>query len=248
MCEAGTCFLPSKNEAMKPDKPLGQKAYGSIPHLIGSKTGEGDHTISQGQHNICTIKTRDKHDVIIVQEKFDGSNVAVAKINGQIVALTRPGYLAETSPHEMHHIFANWVKEREDIFQQYLNEGERLCGELMLMAHGLKYKIDEDNPIIWFDLMRGMDRVSVDILFERIFYSGLLLPVTLWKGEAIAIELAYEKTNHHLFVQHVKCLEQPEGIIYRVERKGKVDFLAKWVRPDFETGKYLGQEVWNTSL
>ena len=31
----------------------------------------------------------------------------------------------------------------------------------------------------------------------------------------------------------------PEGVVYRVERKGKVDFLAKWVRPDKDDGKYL---------
>jgi hypothetical protein len=27
-------------------------------------------------------------------------------------------------------------------------------------------------------------------------------------------------------------------MVYRVERKGEVDFLAKWVRPHFEAGKY----------
>ena len=33
--------------------------------------------------------------------------------------------------------------------------------------------------------------------------------------------------------------EKPEGMVYRVERKGEVDFLAKWVRSDFEAGKYI---------
>jgi len=230
---------------MKPDKPLGQKAYGSIPHLIGSKTGEGDHTISQGQHNICTVKTRDKHDVIIVQEKYDGSNVSVAKINGQIVALTRPGYLAETSPYEMHHIFAKWVKKCQSTFYYLLEDGERLCGELMLQAHGLKYRIDENNPVIWFDLMRGMERETHGVLCERTEGMGLYFPKTLWKGGALPIEDAFMFTMKHPEPFPFQCLEQPEGLIYRVERKGKVDFLAKWVRPDFETGKYLGQDIWN---
>ncbi len=41
--------------------------------------------------------------------------------------------------------------------------------------------------------------------------------------------------------------ENVEGYIWRVEHKGKVDFLAKWVRPDYEPGKYLFDvtEVWN---
>lgn len=47
--------------------------------------------------------------------------------------------------------------------------------------------------------------------------------------------------------------ESPEGMVYRVERKGKVDFLAKWVRQDFEAGKYcIGIDekdlIWNVAL
>ena len=46
------------------------------------------------------------------------------------------------------------------------------------------------------------------------------------------------------------ALDPIEGIVYRVERLGKVDFLAKWVRPDKADGCYLpsesGQsEIWN---
>ena len=36
-----------------------------------------------------------------------------------------------------------------------------------------------------------------------------------------------------------KKKKKPEGMVYRVERRGKVDFLAKWVRSDFEAGKYI---------
>lgn len=233
---------------MKPEKPLGQKVYGSIPHLIGSKTGEGDHTISQGQHNILTVKTRDKHDVVYVTEKFDGSNVAVAKVKGEIIALTRPGYTAETSPHEMHHRFAKWVKENESLFKSYLRDGERICGELMLQAHGLKYRIDENNPVIWFDLMRGMERESMESFYDRFAFSQLNLPIVLWACSAISIENAYNRTLDNRFTSVFKCLEKPEGVVYRVERKGKFDFIAKWVRPDFETGKYLGQGIWNECL
>jgi RNA ligase len=234
---------------MESMKPLGSKAYGSIPHLIGSKTGTGDHTVHQGQHDICTTKTRDKHDVIIVQEKFDGSNVAVAKTNGQILALTRAGYLAETSPYEMHHAFANWVRNSESLFKYLLNEGERICGELMLQAHGVKYCIDAKNPIIWFDLMRGIERETHAVFMERTAGVGLYFPPVLWNGDAITIENAFSLIDTQDKPFPFWCLEKPEGIVYRVERKGKVDFLAKWVRPDFETGKYLNlsQTIWNIS-
>ena len=48
-------------------KPLGHKSYGHIPHLPGSRIGEGDHKCSDGQKRICCEKVRDKHDRIIVQ-------------------------------------------------------------------------------------------------------------------------------------------------------------------------------------
>ena len=50
----------------------------------------------------------------------------------------------------------------------------------------------------------------------------------------------------------VHCMnEKPEGLVYRVERKGKVDFLSKYVRHDFEAGKYLIKEappIWNVDI
>lgn len=41
-------------------KPLNRKNYGSIPHLLGSKLGETDKYIHEGQHRIMTENTRDK--------------------------------------------------------------------------------------------------------------------------------------------------------------------------------------------
>jgi hypothetical protein len=35
------------------------------------------------------------------------------------------------------------------------------------------------------------------------------------------------------------ALEPIEGVMWRVERKGKVDFLCKYVRPDKQDGIYL---------
>ena len=50
--------------------------------------------------------------------------------------------------------------------------------------------------------------------------------------------------------EHHSGCDEPEGVVYRVERKGDVDFLAKWVRPDKVDGKYLPEmsgepAVWN---
>lgn len=90
-------------------KPLGHRAYGSIPHLPGSRLGPGDHHCGEGQARIATIKTRDRHDIVIVQEKLDGSNCSVAKIEGKIIALTRAGYEAITSEYPVHRAFSKYV-------------------------------------------------------------------------------------------------------------------------------------------
>ena len=83
-------------------KPIGRRNYGSIPHLHNSKLGEGDYYIGEGQERILTVKARDKHDNILVFEKYDGSNVGVAKFENKIFALTRSGYEANTSPYKQH--------------------------------------------------------------------------------------------------------------------------------------------------
>jgi len=118
-------------------KPIGRKNYGSIPHLHNSKLGEGDCFIGEGQDRILTLKARDKHDNILVFEKYDGSNVGVAKFENKIFALTRSGYEASTSLYKQHHYFADWVKKREFLFADMLQNGERITGEWMAQAHGL---------------------------------------------------------------------------------------------------------------
>ena len=67
-------------DSQKNIKPLGQKCYGSIHHLPNSPLGPGDYCAYPGQARIATEKPRDKHNLIIVQENLDGSNVAVAKL------------------------------------------------------------------------------------------------------------------------------------------------------------------------
>ena len=220
-------------------KPLGRKNYGSVPHLIGSKLGAGDRHVHEGQHRICTDKVRDKHDVIIVQEKYDGSNVGIAKKDGKILALTRSGYLAHTSPYEHHHVFEAWVKQNTLWFKDVLNEGERIVGEWLYQAHGLRYFIVGD-PFIAFDLFTPEnERMPYIEFYGRMYKYGVNIPNTLHEqSKPLPIS---EALNRVLLPYHrkIKATQKPEGVVYRVERKGKVDFLAKYVRHDFEPGKYL---------
>lgn len=81
--------------------------------------------------------------------------------------------------------------------------------------------------------------------------TGLPLPRLLHKGDAVSVNELKPILN--LKTDSIWSKEPPEGMVYRVERKGKVDFLAKWVRQDFEAGKYcIGIDekdlIWNVAL
>ena len=227
-----------------PTKPLNQKAYGSIGHLPNSRLGPGDHRVPDGQAKICCVKTRDKHDRIIVQEKLDGSCVAVALLDGVLVALGRAGHPAISSRYEQHRLFDQWVRMHEDRFRAVLREGERIVGEWLALAHGTKYELQGREPFGAFDIMTGTTRLVFDEFTARV--QGVFeTPHLLHDGSPITVEAA-------LAIHETKrwpC-EELEGVVYRLERKGEVELLAKYVRPNKIDGKYLsdisGQpEVWN---
>ena len=215
-------------------KPTGKKNYGSIPHLSSSKLGPGDYFMTPGQERIITEKLRDKHDNVLAFEKYDGSNVGVAKVGGKIHALTRSGYLASTSPYKQHHLFAVWVARREKMFNAMLNEGERIAGEWMAQAHGLLYNISGD-PIVFFDYFDAQNqRVIYEELGAKAIQFGIPIPRKLHDGGCVTVAGLLPLLNQK--TKGMESVELPEGIVFRVERKGKVDFLGKWVRPDFIPG------------
>lgn len=225
-------------------KPLGHKAYGSIPHLPGSRMGPADHHCHAGQATICLEKTRDRHDRVYVQEKLDGSCVAVARLGDEIVAMGRSGYTAESSPYEQHVLFAAWVAARADLFRSVLLDGERLVGEWLAQAHGTRYDLGGRDPFVAFDIMVGHVRMPCALFQERVerkFEYPRLISCGPTSLDDVRAALA---TSGH------GALDPVEGAVWRVERHGKVDFLAKWVRPDKVDGYYLSrisgvQECWN---
>lgn len=233
---------------MQSEKPLKRKAYGSIPHLPGSRLGPADHHCQEGQARIATIRTRDKHDTVIVQEKLDGSNVSIAKTKEHgIIPLMRAGYTALSSPHEQHHLFHLWVYKNYDLFDGLLNEGERICGEWLAQAHGTRYILAHE-PFVPFDIFdQSNKRFNFNTFCDKLMKNSLAWPIMLHKGGALPIEVALDRLGQH---GYHGATDQAEGLVYRVERNGVVDFLAKYVRPGKIDGKYLpennnGQSVWN---
>ena len=224
---------------MNDEKPLGQKSYGHIAHIPGSSVGSCDHTVPPGMAKIVCEKKRDKYDHIIVQVKVDGSNVSIANVNGEIIPLGRAGYRASTSPFRQHHLFAEWVYGQLDRFS-FLQPGERLCGEWMAKVHGTRYNLRHE-PFIAFDLMTiPHERATFSELRKRV--PGFILPHMLSEGPPRSIEWCKDAIAG---ISPHGEIDPVEGVVWRCERKGKVDFLCKCVRPDKEDGKYLKDNIWN---
>jgi hypothetical protein len=216
-------------------KPLGHKAYGSIPHLPNSRMGPADHHIHPGQDVICTTKARDRHDRIIVMEKVDGGCVAVANVAGQIVGLIRAGYTAKDAHYEHIRMFGRWVDANAGRFS-HLEPGQRLVGEWMALAHGTIYERLPDVPFVAFDLIDGTTRLSIDRV-RAVAQEAQITPIpVLSDGPPMPVDEALALLGEE---GAFGAIGGPEGVVYRVERKGTVDFLTKYVRPDKIDGAYL---------
>ena len=194
-----------------------------------------------------TKKTRDRKDLIIVQEKLDGSNCSIARVDGKIIALTRAGYEAYTSQYEQHLRFDYWVLDNRKRFE-FLKEGERLVGEWMYQACGTIYDLPHE-PFVAFDIMTKHNRTCYHDFLLRVLPYGFTVPKLVHIGAALSLKQAIKgiETSGH------GAIDPVEGVVYRCERDNKVSFLAKWVRPDKQDGKYLpelsgGDTILNTYI
>ena len=77
---------------------------------------------------------------------------------------------------------------------------------------------------------------------DLIWLSGLLnidIPRIIHAGQPIDVKRLIKQRHalHSLYTN-----EQAEGLVYRVERNGEFDFMAKYVRQDFIPGKLLKKD------
>jgi ATP-dependent RNA circularization protein (DNA/RNA ligase family) len=201
--------------------------------------------LPEGQGNICTEKVRDAKDHIIVTEKLDGSCVSVAKVNREIIALGRAGYPAITSPYEQHRLFHDWVLDHWEQFDALLNEGERTVGEWLAQAHGTRYDLKNRDPWVMFDIIANTGNENKHVprlphyeMKRRADACGFVTVPILHDGSAVGINAILRKLRDKGFYGAV-TEDGAEGAVWRVEREGEVDYLAKYVRPDKVDGRFL---------
>lgn len=216
------------------DMPLGGKAYGHIGHLPGSRVGAGDHLVDDGTARRCTAERRHDDERVVVQEKLDGCCMAVARIDGHIVPVTRAGIRAVQARFDHQRLFATWVFGHAAMrFMAVLDDGERLVGEWLALAHGTRYRLPHE-PFVAFDLIKSGERLVSSELLRRV-HGVFVTPRVVHAGFPVGVAdvmARIEPSGHG-------AMEPVEGAVWRVERKNRVLCVAKYVRPDKVDGKYL---------
>ena len=229
-----------------PELPLGRRAYFKIPHLPGSRTGKSDRHAPATLSRRCLVEAA-PGDTVLVQEKLDGSCVAVARLGGEILALGREGRLASRSRNPGRQLFARWVDSHREALRPLLEDGEWMVGEWLALAHGTRYALAHE-PFVPFDLFDGAGAaLTLDGLEDRLGKNGLLRsPQLLHRGGAIGIA----EVLRRLKAGSGHGADSVEGAVWRVEHARQVLARAKYVRLDKVDGHLLpensGQDaVWN---
>ena len=218
--------------------------YPSIPHLPGSRAA-ADRVLPAAQARRFIGASYVSTDVVIVEEKLDGSCVLVAREGDAIVAYGREGGLAKESLNEGRRMFAAWVEKNAPRFREVLSDGERLAGEWLALVHSIHYALPHE-PFVVFDVFCNDQRVPRADVRERAKRAKLTMAGLVHEGGPIAIDDAVKKLGRG----SSGAKEKPEGVVYRIERKGRCIDIAKWVRADKVDGELLpdktGREaVWN---
>lgn len=223
-------------------KVLQGRNYGSIPHLLNSKLGEHDKYIHKGQDAIIRNGGRDRHDLVHVSLKVDGTNVGVLRRGEKLIAVQRHGFDCSSSPREQHHKFCEFVEENRQQFFQLLNDGDRIVGEWLYQASGIIYDIKCD-PFLPFDIFKADGRrmqwneMVLHVSANSRFEPPPSISYGFKEGQPTQYPTLLELSKHSK-VTPISC-HNHEGLVYRVERKGVFDYMAKWVIDSFVPGKFL---------
>jgi hypothetical protein len=184
---------------------------------------------------------------VLVQEKLDGSCVAIAKVRGEVLALGREGFRATESQNPGRLRFAAWVVEHTSRLSALLEEGEWIVGEWLALVHSTHYRLEHE-PFVAFDLFHDGAQATFDTLRGRVS-GALALPHLVHRGSPLAVDAAMEALGAH--GQH-GAIERVEGAVWRIEKAGTVVSMAKFVRKDKVDGAFLPENSgkpaeWNES-
>ena len=194
-------------------KPLNHKSYGSIPHIASSKLGYNDKRLAIGQENILFKKTRTKYDNIVVTEKIDGANVAIAKVDGILYPMTRAGNICSSSMFKQHKDFELYLYNNYNKFDSILEEREQISGEWLSIAHGTLYDLRKQDPFVVFDIFtKGRERILFSNVMKRINKKFAHVPILYSDNQAVNLNELYKILGDY---GYYNAIELAEGFVLK---------------------------------
>jgi len=115
-----------------------------------------------------------------------------------------------------------------------------------MQAHGTIYKLRHE-PFVVFDVMVGNYRLPYDKFMVVVKPGNFTTPYLIHRGNPISVETALNRLGTF---GHHGATDEVEGFVIRVQRRGEVDFLVKYLKPYKKDGIYLSSvsgkdDVWN---
>ena len=144
-------------------KPLGYKSYGSIPICQIGEWGREIITVRRGRR-ASLRRARDRHDVVIVQEKLDGLKRRHGEAKtAEIIPLTRAGYRTTTGPWSSTTCSPGGLWSSGRCLMHSRVRGRRF---VVVACTGPRHtlrpeQIRTQQPFAAFDIMRGYETRSV---------------------------------------------------------------------------------------
>lgn len=220
-------YLPPVREGK-----LVPRNFGHIGHLRGSRMIDNEDTlINEAERVKFVLCKRDPKDDVIITEKIDGMNAGVVKLNGLLYPINKKGYdvrgmgMQRTELRALADSWTNWVDEHYEIYDDILEEGERLVFENAIMMHTLRYRFSGD-PVF---LLAKYDANNRKLIYDELCQIGkeykLRQPPMLCRGVAIDPSLVINQYPKGL----VGARDGIEGIVYSYEHAGQVEGCAKYV-------------------
>lgn len=230
------------------------RLYPRIPHLPGSRATADDRHAALAQAALYVGGDAEGQgprargpERVLVTEKLDGTCVAIARRNGEVVALGREGRRCAESPNAGRLAFAAWVAAQPARWEP-VREGEHVLCEWLALAHTVRYQLPHEPAVVIDGFVDGR-QLTLQAVRARAATLGLPAAALLHEGEPWPLAHALAALGAR---GHHGAIDDAEGVVYRRERRrdGAVLGLAKFVRPGFEPGRYLpdqtgGAPVWN---
>ena len=204
------------------------------PHLFGSRGTDDDKNLSPAESARFIADSS-----LIVEEKLDGTNVAIHFTTAGRIVLQCRGHEITTGMHAQYDLFKQWTMGKRPVLETMLANRFILFGEWLYARHSVHYR-RLPHFFFEFDIYDKQQAKFLDLgsRLAMLENTGILTVPILHRGAATPPELQaligpsrFDSTFENPLTRRTDNLM--EGLYLRTEGDGHVSGRAKLVRSEF---------------